>query len=160
MLLRDNIKIFISKNAEETCLILYKLINKIPEYKKKDLDSKNVINQEENENKTEDNIEYVKNSMIKTKKRDNILPKDMLLYQLAQIPGISVNIATSISKKYPSMMLLCEALNSYTEEDNGNKDKSLFLSEIEMDLSTGKKEKLVKYYRKEFMNVYMVVIYK
>jgi crossover junction endonuclease MUS81 len=144
MLLRDNIKIFISKNAEETCLILYKLINKIPEYKKKDLDSKNVINQEENENKTEDNIEYVKNSMIKTKKRDNILPKDMLLYQLAQIPGISVNIATSISKKYPSMMLLCEALNSYTEEDNGNKDKSLFLSEIEMDLSTGKKRKIGK----------------
>ena len=77
--------------------------------------------------------------MIKTKKRDNILP-DMLLYQLAQIPGISVNIATSISKKYPSMMLLCEAVNNYNEEDK-KKDKGLFLSEIEMELSTGKKKK-------------------
>ena len=41
-------------------------------------------------------------------------------------------------------MLLCEAVNNYNEEDDKKKDKSLFLSEIEMELSTGKKRKIGK----------------
>ena len=52
-----------------------------------------------------ENKEY--SSVIKTKKKDNLTPKNCFIAQLSQIPGVSNNIAQCIYYKYPSMIKLC-----------------------------------------------------
>ena len=97
MLLRDNIKIIQTNSIEETIKYI-KLIEKR-------LDTIDFF-----ETKP---IEYC--DTIKLKKKDNLTPERFQILQLAQIPGISINISKVIFNKYGNICKLIDYLK--TNED-------------------------------------------
>ena len=62
------------------------------------------------------NGEYSSSLKTKSKKIDNLTPELVYAMQLAQIPGISIKIAEDISKMYPSMRLLLQAIDEHQEK--------------------------------------------
>jgi len=105
---RDNIKLFFTKNINDTVTFLLLLATKI-------------IKKPQNFNKTTKtqlSTDYIDNCKIKTKKIDNIDKETCYLLQLSQIPGISKQIAKNIKDIYPSMNILLKTLN---ENENPTK---------------------------------------
>ena len=102
---RDNINVFFTKNINDTITFLLLLSTKI-------------INKPDNFNNKQQQLstDYIDNCKIKTKKIDNIDKETCYLLQLAQIPGISKQIAKNIKDVYPSMNLLLKSLANSTEE--------------------------------------------
>lgn len=100
---RDNIKIFFNKNLNDTITFLLLLSTKI-------------IDNPDNFKSSSQNSQnsYIDTCKIKSKKIDNIDKETCYLLQLAQIPGISKEIAKNIKDKYPSMTILLTTLNSST----------------------------------------------
>ena len=96
---RDNIKIFFTKNINETATFLLILITKLCEAPEKFI-SNNSTNS------------YIDNCRIKTKKIENIDKETCYLLQLAQIPGISKEIAKNIKDTYSTMKELFNALDN------------------------------------------------
>lgn len=70
---------------------------------------------------------------IKLKKKANMTPNLCQILQLAQIPGISVNISKVILTKYGSLKTLILEFGEHDEN---------MLSEIEIETSTGKKRRI------------------
>mgnify|MGYP000971225238 CR=1 FL=1 len=98
-LLRDNIKIIFSEGLSETIKfisIIEKRLKNNPEFFENN-----------NSNNTND-VDYC--STIKLKKKDNLTPQRTQLLQLAQIPGVSVNIAKVILEKYETLSKLMDFL--------------------------------------------------
>jgi ERCC4-type nuclease len=125
---RDKIQLYRTYSIDETIkylLYLYKKINKSPDFftcsESKEPDTKNT-----------QIVPY--ESIIKLKKKDNMTPTICQILQLAQIPGISVNISKVILTKYGSLKTLILEFG-----DNEN-----FLAEVEIETSTGKKRRLGK----------------
>ena len=102
---RDNIKIFLNKNLNDTITFLLLLSTKI-------------IDNPDNFKLSHNSNNYIDTCKIKSKKIDNIDKETCYLLQLAQIPGISKEIAKNIKDKYPSMSSL---LNTLTNSTNPNK---------------------------------------
>lgn len=112
-IIRDGIYTYISKDIEDTVNFLIKsfdMINKTGKiWNRFPVNSKCHVNNQYNKNNisdknnksNENNIEYV--SHIKSVKKDNLTPKVCFIHQLAQIPGVSVKIATAISDKFNSI---------------------------------------------------------
>ena len=97
---RDNIKVFFTKNINDTITFLLLLSTKI-------IDKPNNFIQNE-ASKTEP--EYIDICKIKSKKSDNIDKETCYLLQLSQIPNISKQIAKNIKDIYPSMKILLNTL--------------------------------------------------
>jgi crossover junction endonuclease MUS81 len=100
---RDNIKLFFTKNINDTVTFLLLLCTKI-------------IKKPQNFDKTTKqqlSTEYIDNCKIKIKKIDNIDKETCYLLQLSQIPGISKQIAKNIKDVYPSMNVLFKTLNEH-----------------------------------------------
>ena len=60
--------------------------------------------------------EYI-NTLIKSKKSHNLNPTNCYLLQLNQIPGVSINIAKTISQYYPNLFTLIHAYNNTTHPE-------------------------------------------
>ena len=102
---RDNIKIFFTKNINDTITFLLMLSTKII-----DKPHNFILNETQ---KTEP--EYIDICKIKSKKSDNIDKETCYLLQLSQIPNISKQIAKNIKDVYPTMKLL---LNTLEKSEN------------------------------------------
>ena len=131
---RDKIQVYRTQSIDETIkylLYLYKKINKSPEF---------FIMNTSNTSTTSNELVTIPNqlvpyeSTIKLKKKDNMTPTICQILQLAQIPGISVNISKVILTKYGSLKTL---ILEFGENEN-------FLAEVEIETSTGKKRRLGK----------------
>lgn len=121
---RDKIKVIRTLNLSEThkyLCFLYKKVMTKPEYFccKDDTKTDNAV------------VPYEKT--IKLKKKENLTPNLCQILQLAQIPGISVNISRVILTKYGSLKTLILEFGEHDEN---------MLSEIEIETSTGKKRRI------------------
>lgn len=97
---RDNIKIFFTKNINDTTTFLLMLSTKI-------IDKPHNFIQNETQKTEPDYIDICK---IKSKKSDNIDKETCYLLQLSQIPNISKQIAKNIKDVYPTMKILINTL--------------------------------------------------
>ena len=97
---RDNIKIFFTKNINDTITFLLMLSTKII-----DKPHNFILNETQ---KTEP--DYIDICKIKSKKSDNIDKETCYLLQLSQIPNISKQIAKNIKDVYPTMKILINTL--------------------------------------------------
>lgn len=159
-LFRDQLKVLRFINVEETIYFIKRIIEKL---NKNDTDILNLIkntqkksnensnstilkneslelNEESVNNEIENqdidiNLEYL--STIKLKKKDNLTQLNCSLLQLAQIPGMSLPNAKIIIDKYESIANL---IKSYYDTDNDKRSK--MLSDLEINISNGKKRKL------------------
>ncbi len=121
---RDNIKVFFTKNINDTITFILLLCTKI-------------INKPDNFNKRELSTEYIDNCKIKTKKIENIDKETCYLLQLSQIPGISKQIAKNIKDIYPSMNILLKTLNE-------NENPAKLLMQIS-NIGQQKANKIIEY---------------
>jgi ERCC4-type nuclease len=96
---RDNIKIYFTKNINDTITLLLLISTKIIDK------PQNFIGNYQH------STDYIDNCKIKTKKCDNIDKETCYLLQLSQIPGISKQIAKNIKDIYPSLNILLKTLN-------------------------------------------------
>jgi len=104
---RDNIKIFFTKNINDTTTFLLMLSTKII-----DKPHNFILNETQ---KTEP--DYIDICKIKSKKSDNIDKETCYLLQLSQIPNISKQIAKNIKDVYPTMKIL---INTLATSENPN----------------------------------------
>ena len=104
---RDNIKVFFTKNINDTITFLLMLSTKII-----DKPHNFILNETQ---KTEP--EYIDICKIKSKKSDNIDKETCYLLQLSQIPNISKQIAKNIKDVYPTMKIL---INTLATSENPN----------------------------------------
>jgi len=100
---RDNIKVFFTKNINDTITFLLLLSTKIIDKPHNFIETV----------KTEP--DYIDICKIKSKKSDNIDKETCYLLQLSQIPNISKQIAKNIKDVYPTMKLL---LNTLEKSEN------------------------------------------
>lgn len=129
---RDKIQVYRTLNIRETIKYLchlYKKINKNPEFFSNNNELSSDSQQPENQI-----VPY--ESTIKLKKKDNLTPNICQMLQLAQIPGVSVNVSKIILNKYGSLKTLIL-------EFGKNNDEHL-LAEIEIETSTGKLRRIGK----------------
>lgn len=90
---RDDIKIMRTDSPADTAEVIERLAARWEEFAK---------------GKKE--VDYT--STIKVVKRDNVTPQNALVFQLAQIPGVSPQIAQAIAKRYKTMHILCKSLEN------------------------------------------------
>lgn len=121
---RDKFIIYHTADIYDTSLFVSKMYNKLPEQ----LDEIHHV--------TDERIDYLKT--IKLAKKDNITPDNCYLCQLAQIPGVSVDIANIISQQYPSMRSLIIA---YEKLETENLKENL-LAELPMQIANNKTRRL------------------
>ena len=98
-IVKDNFTIFHSSDIYDTALVVAKIYDKLNEM------YTNITHDDPK-------LSYLKT--IKISKKDNMTPENCYVCQLAQIPGISIEIADKIAKIYPSMYQL---LTSYQQHD-------------------------------------------
>ena len=103
-LIRDNIHIYMSKSKEDTILFIENIILQLPKYY--DHLKKEII---ENEAK-------IFNNTCKITKKDNITYSICFRNMLAQIPGVSLTIASVYSEKYKNMSNFIITLKEETRE--------------------------------------------
>lgn len=99
---RDNIKVFFTKNINDTITFLLLLSTKIIDK------PHNFIKNETQKSEPE----YIDICKIKSKKSDNIDKETCYLLQLSQIPNISKQIAKNIKDVYPTMKILLNTLET------------------------------------------------
>lgn len=105
----DNITVIRSDNINDTAIWITKLMSKL---------SAGISHSQSQSNNYIDTLSI--------KKRDNMDPHSCYLMQLAQIPGISTNIAKYIAKQYPSWQMLFVGY----DQAKTIKQKQLLVSEI------------------------------
>lgn len=110
----DQIPVIRSENLSETVIWLQKIIEKLPE-----------IVSGVSRDKPKDYLETV----IKSKKSDNLDPSNCYLLQLSQIPGVSLNMAKSISQSYPTLVSL---INAYIQPELTVKQQEGLLSKLQV----------------------------
>jgi ERCC4-type nuclease len=96
---RDNFSVIYSNNALHSSKLLVKIIKKLPDWEEGKSSGGNYLQ-----------------SSISTVKKENNKPEVCYIKQLCQIPGVSITIATTIAKKYKTMISLVLALNNNIEE--------------------------------------------
>lgn len=120
MMIRDNIKVFITRNPVETINLITNIIDKIKDSPLKYLE------------KNKDVIPFVKKEKIVN------LSKEKCFEQiLCQIPDISNKTAVAIIKVYPTMVIMYEILGKLSYEE-----KLKLLKEIMLEDSKGKTRKI------------------
>ena len=113
IMIRDNIKIIRTSCMEETIFYILDICKKLKK------SGKILINN------TKFNNDYVHS--IKLNKKANIDKHNCLILQLAQIPGVSINMAKAITNECTSLYYLCNAYLSLESE----KQKRKLLQNIE-----------------------------
>ena len=124
LLLRDNIKTIFTNDLEDTFYWLETIYSKIE-------DNKLTRGSQQNQD-----IQYL--DTIKTKKKDNLNPKNCFILQLSVIPGVSNKIATAITEYYPSLTDLFTGFNQLETK------KELLLSDLTYLISNNKTRRIGK----------------
>lgn len=116
-IIRDSLYCVMTNDVFETIEFINKLYDKISkEHLKLLLSNKDNKSQQKEP-------EYLET--IQIRKKDNINSNSCMILQLAQIPGISVNIAKKIQNVYPNMISIC---NAYHNIDDIKKKEKLLSS--------------------------------
>ena len=126
LLVRDNLKLIQTRDSQETIQFVELLYQKL----KKLHPSSHLLQLSETSPtsiSSFNNQDYLQT--VKPKKKDNLDPASCYILQLAQIPGISTNIASQIASHYPSFKQLYQC---YEDSD------SLAIQNITYLTSTGK----------------------
>lgn len=126
-LIRDNLKVFRTTNINETLNFLSRIYNRLIE------NPQNIL---PNPNDKIVHVNYA--NTLKVQKKDNLTPQVCNILQLAQIPNISQNMASTILNKYGSIFNLCKAYESI----NDVKDREKMVSELKYDISNGKQRRI------------------
>lgn len=122
-IIRDNFKVYQTLDLEATIFFLESIYNKLDKNSLKlDVIEKNYLDDNYNQNQ-----EYL--STLKSKKKDNLNPYNCYILQLSQIPGISIQISSSIANQFKSFKELYHLYD--TTDSKGLKD-------ITYSTSTGK----------------------
>lgn len=130
LLLRDNLKLYQTKNINETTEWIEKIYIKLLKTPEKLI----------REKVETDSNQYSK--CIKLKKKENITPEICFISQLAQIPSISDGIAKSIVCHYKTMGNLCKELLENPKSINEFK----YITKTNKEMKLGKKgEKIYEY---------------
>jgi ERCC4 domain. len=126
LLIRDNLKLIQTRDSQETIQFIELLFQKL---QKLTPNSHLLQTSETSTNSTPspNNQDYLQT--IKAKKKDNLDPPSCYILQLAQIPGISTNIASQIASHYPSFRRLYQCYES---------SDSLAIQNITYPTTTGK----------------------
>ena len=124
LLLRDNIKTIFTNDLEDTFYWLETIYGKIED------------NKLTGSNSQKQDIQYL--DTIKTKKKDNLNPKNCFILQLSVIPGVSNKIATAITDNYPSLTQLLNGFNQLETK------KELLLSDLTYQISNNKTRRIGK----------------
>lgn len=123
---RDHFTIYRTHDINDTALIVTKIYDKLKEQL-----SATTTGDEESER-----IEYL--HTIKLSKKDNMSPLNCYTCQLAQIPGVSIEMADQVAKIYSNMSLLFRAY----EQQSTLKQKERLLSEIMIPIVNEKSRRL------------------
>lgn len=119
--LRDNLRVLRTFNLEETANIVLKFFRRAQEFKFGTGEAqKSLTLNPENEYLT----------TVKLSKKANITPINILILQLAQIPGISVKMAEKIHEQYSTMNDLINYYNSLDEQLRPNALKNCGLGKV------------------------------
>lgn len=121
-LVRDNIKVLMTKNVQETYFLIYAMYNRIKSDPQKYLNS----------NQSDEFDKNVLKHKAKTLSRDNCFEN-----QLCQVPDVSLVTARAVIKVYPSMRILYEKLGELS-----NDEKLKRLKEIMLEDSKGKPRRI------------------
>jgi len=124
LLLRDNIKTIFTNDLEDTFYWLETIYSKIED------------NKLTGSNSQKQDIQYL--DTIKTKKKDNLNPKNCFILQLSVIPGVSNKIANAINDNYPSLTQLLNGFNQLETK------KELLLSDLTYQISNNKTRRIGK----------------
>jgi ERCC4-type nuclease len=123
----DKFLIYQTADINDTSLIITKIYDKLPEY----------FSQIQTET-FDERLEYLKT--IKLAKKENMTPNNCYLFQLSQIPGVSIEIANLISKKYQSMVFLILTYEKQTTIE----EKETLLANILLPIANNKSKRLGK----------------
>jgi crossover junction endonuclease MUS81 len=110
LLIRDNIRVYFSKDMEDTIKFIESIYEKLDDIEKS----------------RETNNFYLNN--VKIKKKANVDSLNCFIMQLATIPGVSVTAAKEISGLYKNMN---ELILEYNKKES-DKEKLLMLSKIKV----------------------------
>jgi len=134
--LRDGLSIYKTKNINATAKFLAKIFEKMPEFGNNVLNNSQSISSigQSNEQETD---EYM--SGLKLKKKENMTGIACYISQLAQITGVSYNIAKSISEKFNSLIDLSLAYLGLEED----KDREMLLADIKITIGKSGKERRI-----------------
>lgn len=124
--LRDNIKVYKTSSIQESAIFIDKLCDKL---------SKELNNYFKQEEKKITNSEYA--ATLKTVKKKNMTPEVWFIVQLALIPQVTEKISEVIGKKYVTLIALIKEYETVPEHL-----RPKLLSDLEYDLSTGKKRRV------------------
>jgi ERCC4-type nuclease len=134
--IRDNFTIYRTFDINDSALIVTKIYDRLVAELKNESSLSNVDNPETLKFKTTSNDDYLKT--IKLSKKENMTPQNCYICQLAQIPGISIDIARTIANKYKSFKTLLEAY----QKCKGNVERENMMSEITIQLNGEKTRRL------------------
>jgi ERCC4-type nuclease len=166
---RDGINVFRTKDVDETCFFLERFISKYLKDGNKNI--KNLLNSKDTNNMLDENpnINYI--DVKKVKKKNNLTPEVFNQLVLLQIPGVSNLFVERIFKEYNSIKHILKAYEEIdkleeeivNEKNKGKKKKisketlkEIMLSELEIEITNGKKRKIGKVISKriyEFLNI-------
>ena len=134
--LRDGFSIYKTKNINTTAKFLAKIFEKMSEFGNNILNNSQSISSigQSNEQETD---EYM--SGLKLKKKENMTGIACYISQLAQITGVSYNIAKSISEKFNSLIDLSLAYLGLEED----KDREMLLADIKITIGKSGKERRI-----------------
>ena len=166
---RDGINVFRTQDVDETCFFLERFISKYLKDGNKNITK--LLNSKDTNNMLDENpnINYI--DVKKVKKKNNLTPEVFNQLVLLQIPGVSNLFVERIFKEYNSIKHILKAYEEIdkleeeivNEKNKGKKKKisketlkELMLSELEIEITNGKKRKIGKVISKriyEFLNI-------
>jgi len=137
IILRDKMNVLRSFDVEESAKLILKFYKRAQEF---NLGVGSAGGEGPSESGTS-SLDYLKT--IKLQKKANITPNNILILQLSQIPGISVNMADKIHALYPTLQKLIEYYESLEESSRAMALKDISVGARKLGKSAS--EKIYKY---------------
>lgn len=135
-MLRDDYKVYRTKDPRDTFFFLSRLINKVINDKNKLLDLTTESMEPKNLPPPKPQKEY--SELVSLSKKSQLTPETFNKVILLQISGVSMRYVTEINKHYPTikdLILKYESLESIEKRED-------LLSQIFIETTTGKKRKI------------------
>jgi hypothetical protein len=115
-MLRDGVHVLCVKNTNETAAWIWSIALKCLANPEKIIGGGDLNTMDGSADDTTGAGNYLQN--VKVKKIDNITPTSCYLMQLCQIPNISITTANGIVAKYPTMLVLLNALAELPDNEH------------------------------------------
>jgi len=145
--LRDNIHLIQTVDIKHTFTVLKLLLDKLNQNKLK------------NDKIDEINIQHNYCNTIKLQKKQNLTPENYYLLVLAQIPGISIIIASAIQNKYNTLKELMNTYQMLLDDTFFEKEENIKRCEklcSDIEYGTTKKRRIGKISKKIFDYLFFI----